>query len=376
MSSKESEVERKVLGEVLGEEKELVSNLVQRLDTRAVPKLERYSEESGISLTCYLKRFEEYYRDSYKGGEYLMVGELEQQLTGRALEGLRSVKQVGDTYERTKKRLLGWYEEEKGARKQRSRRSFQNMQLKPGESIFSYSNRLQAQFRIAYPNKNSENSSSLIDKFRQTVPKSFRSIVNNQILSLKLKNKKMGYSRLQKCARIYDLDHDHTEEEKVEREREVVINLGTNLATERSQQHRSFNKTNPSPPAVRANWGNPPRGYNNQPYRFRNNLPYQPRQPLSESFIPNNSALDLSRTCMFCKRFGHAAEHCRTRLGLCYNCGKKGHIVRDCWMVKGARYRSESPNPMRGVQRELQGRSRTVDGRQMRKENLNSLPPS
>ena len=37
--------------------------LARKLDNRTVPKLEKFSEESGLELVQYIERFEEYYRE-------------------------------------------------------------------------------------------------------------------------------------------------------------------------------------------------------------------------------------------------------------------------------------------------------------------------
>ena len=87
--------------------------LARKLDNRTVPKLEKYQEESGLELAQYIARFEEYYQDNYKGQKYHWIGELEDRLTGQALIGLRTIRQVDDTYEMTKNKLLQWYEEKK-----------------------------------------------------------------------------------------------------------------------------------------------------------------------------------------------------------------------------------------------------------------------
>ena len=152
------------------DEDKTIRKLVKRLDNRNLPKLGNYDENSGLHLEDYLKRFENYCREMYRGSSDLWIGELEDRLTGRALEGLLTVKQDDEGYKRTKERLLKWYEEERELRVAKARKKFQN-------AIFLYSNRLLSLFKVAYPSKQADKSTNLIYKFQQTVPKAFKNLL-------------------------------------------------------------------------------------------------------------------------------------------------------------------------------------------------------
>ena len=127
----------------------ILRTLVKKLDNRQLPKLEKFNEESTVRLEEYLTRFENYCKQNYKGGEYLWIGELEEMLTGRALEGFRTIRQNDEDYRTTRRKLLEWYEEERELRTARARKRFHNAIIQADESILLYSNRLLSLFKIA-----------------------------------------------------------------------------------------------------------------------------------------------------------------------------------------------------------------------------------
>ena len=99
--------------------------LVSFFDNRIVPELEDF-EESGLQLGDYLKVFERYCKDNYRGGRYLWVKQLEKHLTGKSLEGFRMVRQAGDSYEEVREKFMGWYSGEKEIRKKEAKEKFKN----------------------------------------------------------------------------------------------------------------------------------------------------------------------------------------------------------------------------------------------------------
>ena len=143
----------------------IIERLLYKLDNRKVPELEPFDENAGIDLEEHIERFEEYYRDSYKGGKHLRLKALEKQLTGRTLEGLRSVKQNDEEYETVKRKLIEWYEGEEDTRKELARRKFEKAAMKSQESTLRYSNRLLQLFKFAHPNKKFDKSQLLINKW-------------------------------------------------------------------------------------------------------------------------------------------------------------------------------------------------------------------
>ena len=144
--------------------------MAERMDTRKVPKLEAFDEESGMSLRDYLEEFEEYCMDNIKGDSRYWIRELEGQFSGELLEAFKHFRQCKDTYHKLKRKILEWYENMEEFRKKDHKRKFENAKMKKEETLFLYSMRLQRLFELAYPKKNPEKSDSLREKFLKTVP--------------------------------------------------------------------------------------------------------------------------------------------------------------------------------------------------------------
>ena len=89
------------------------------------------------------------------------------------------------------------------------------MQRKPVESMLLYSNRLLTLFKLAFPKKSYKASDTLITKFRQTIPRDFKSIIDNQVYSYKLRDELITWEIIKKCARIYDAEKEHIRRMKI-----------------------------------------------------------------------------------------------------------------------------------------------------------------
>lgn len=85
------------------------SGFLKKLDTRQIPRLEPFSEETGQDLEKYLSRFENYCKENFRGQNYLWLGELERNLKGKTLEGFKLSRNYDDTYKEAKAKLLAWY---------------------------------------------------------------------------------------------------------------------------------------------------------------------------------------------------------------------------------------------------------------------------
>ena len=209
---------------------QLLVRAFSRLDGRKVPAQEKFDEKSGQDLKRYLKKFESYCESNYKGDRSLWIGELERHLSGKVLEALRAVRDVDDSYERVKDKLLEWYNNMKDLRKKKNRSRYEQAQFIPGESLYLYSSRLEKLYRVAHPNHNVKTSKSIQEKLQASIPKSARILLSSQIMSYKLNNKKVTWKVIQQCARYYDLEREkeHGEERKKghESEEEVTISVG------------------------------------------------------------------------------------------------------------------------------------------------------
>jgi hypothetical protein len=320
-----------------------LARVLERMDYRTVPELEKYSDNSGQDLIKYLDEFEDYCRQTFKGKTYLWIGELERHLTGRTAEAFKALRQFNDEYVVVKGKLVVWYKDETEVRKARSRQKFEQVTPKSGESIYIYSSRLENLYKTAYPRHDIQFSNTLLYKFKSTISKSVRDIINSQIMSAKLDDKKMTWATAQKCARVYDAEISmQKEESKDDEDKEIVINLSNEHTRKQSQpynqninvdkrHHNNNDQDNKYPVNYYQNSNNqntirpyqfPPR-YINPAEQQRSQYQQRPRF----NTPPPHS---MSHRCQVCNRFGHSIEDCRTRLRSCFVCGDRNHFVRDC----------------------------------------------
>ena len=175
---------------------DILRKLLERIDNRRIPDIEKYDHKNGESLKEYLKKFEKYCDDNIKGDISFWIPELEKHLSGRILQTFSAVKDCRDDYKSLKKKLIKWDEQTKKTRKAKARKGFETMKYDDKEDLFVYSNRLQQQFKLAFPKKKTEKSRVLQEKFISTVPKSFRKIINAQIMNTKMNNQKVLWSSM------------------------------------------------------------------------------------------------------------------------------------------------------------------------------------
>lgn len=179
-----------------------IVKMMSRLDMRRTPELRNYEEEKGESLKSYLQEFEDYCNNNIRGKRRLWKGELEKHLTGRTLESFRALHTPLDNYDDIRRKMLNWYNDEKKMMQTRARKKLDKMKPNKGEPMYIYSNRLETQFKLAYPKKSIEKSQAAIYKLRKTVPKSLGESIGAKIMADKLKERRTEWRKIQKMARI------------------------------------------------------------------------------------------------------------------------------------------------------------------------------
>ena len=168
--------------------------------------MESYDEQAGQDLVVYLKKFESYCKDNYRGGKSFWLSELETRLNGHTLETFKAMKDASDDYDEMKSKLVDWFTEEKINRKVKARKSFRNIRLKRGESLIVYASRVQSLFKQAYPNKDTMYSGTLINKLRDTIPKIAQTKLDPQIVQHKMINTRMSWTKVLKCLRMCEVE--------------------------------------------------------------------------------------------------------------------------------------------------------------------------
>ena len=313
--------------------KDLVEAMA-KLDTRKQPKLMKFNENKGKSLKQYLEKFENYCQRNIKGSKYFWIEELEQYLTGSALQGFNTFKDQEDSYKKFKRRLLNWYKENKKNRKEQMKINFKMSKWEKDESLYLYSTKLKHLFKLAYPTAETKRNKKLINKLIESVPEKMIPAIKNFIFTKELKGKKVKFVEIQQCIKIQDRLYEDNHSERAAPMTDVVIQTGKVVESEENNEPKNdsnndecnyYNKNN-----ANKYFSDRPRTYNNRNYNGNNNQAdanYNYRRPTQEQHETNNY-------CERCNKYGHEIANCRWALGLCFKCGSNSHRIRDCPQIE------------------------------------------
>lgn len=303
---------------------------IQKLDSRGVPRIKQYEENTGDNLLDFLKRFEHYCENNFRCDKDLWLGELERHLTGKTLQVFQAVRGDRDSYDEAVIKFKEYYMSQEESRTRKDKARFRNARQQEDESLFLYSSRLEKLYRTSRGNssQNYQNSSTLCEKFTSSLRRSSKKAISSHIMNLKLNGKQVTWDTLKQCARLYDQEKEDSEEveDKDLKDEEIVIAVG------QRNDHDSASWTNRA-----------------QVNRYNGRTYYGRKSGVISRFAqagnPNHSEVDkpsqqVFRTsenmhrklvsCDYCSRLGHEAFNCRYRLGSCFVCGATEHFVRDC----------------------------------------------
>jgi uncharacterized protein YlaI len=348
-------------------------SVLEKLDTRKVPDIEKFSEESGMSLRKYLQKFEDYCTQNFKGSRDSWIGELERHLQDRALKAFRSLHDVSDTYDCIKEKICDWLNDLRDVRKEEYKALFKKARPDITESMYLYSTRLEQLYKRAYPKRNTTTSRELREKFVTSIPKRFRMIVQSQIMSYQIKEEPVQWKMLQKCARHFDIEQERKRNrDESSSECEMAVNLcGGKRMKDATMQHDSTGYSQPGnvhgirklSTLERTGRTVPEHQHAQRPERARWYAQVNP--PVSAG---NNEA------CAFCGRMGHTSNECRSRLKQCFVCGSANHFIRDCPNRHEYRNRPVQtrflPQPASRVSQTTNRRNSFATGRDRRPLNL------
>lgn len=291
---------------------ELLTSIVRKLDHRSVPHMEDFDETEGMDLERYLDQFEEHCKENYRGRRYFWLTELGRKLSGRTLECYRSIRRVEEDYEAVKDKLLEWYDEEKEIRKAKAVKDFEQARMKSGESVHMFANRLKSLFKMAFPRKNFETSKKLINRFGAAVPKPMKRIIENQLFNMKIADESLTWKKIEKCARVFDLEKG--EECRIKSDEEEVVEVNFTEAARREERKEYKNWKNGKEAGKAVMYRDRQRSYD-----YEGNNQERSRPPAN-----------FNGTCNHCGRYGHMVKDCRVKHQQCFSCGKPGHFIRDC----------------------------------------------
>ena len=117
----------------------------------------------------YLKKFEEYCKENYRGSKDFWLNVLEDKLEGRLLKNFQTLRDPNDNYRKTINDFTDWYQNSALLRKEKYRKKFLNAKPKPDESIYLFSMRLSNLFKTAYPRSDPDHSKTLVKQFKSVM---------------------------------------------------------------------------------------------------------------------------------------------------------------------------------------------------------------
>ena len=95
----------------------------------------------------------------------MWIAELERHLTGKLLDGFQSLRDYNDSYKVMKSKLIKWYKDSKEMRRDKANKKFENGKIKPKESLFLFSTRLEHLFKTTFPTHRIQESKTITSKF-------------------------------------------------------------------------------------------------------------------------------------------------------------------------------------------------------------------
>ena len=262
---------------------------LSRLDVRRAPRPGKFEMTSGRPFGFFLKEFEEYCENSFRGCSSSWSSELESFLSGTILKAYQALHIPGEPYDNIKSKLMDWCQEHRSTVSDKIRKLFEKSKINPGESLRLYAARLERDFIIAYPSKGVQMSQAFQKRFMETVPKSFQKHVFSVKSFLKMQGLKL------ELASAYDAENggvDSTVELESEHPEVWVSASPASFVSNRSSNTETTGK--------------------------------------GQSESKRQTQVFDSRTCHFCGRKGHVKSTCWRFNNKCLACGSDEHKVSTC----------------------------------------------
>ena len=319
-------------------ENSMLKKIADKLDNRKIPNQEKFDENSGESLKEYMLKFESYCKANIKGSKRFWISELGEHLDKETLKAFKAIRGVNDEYSEVKKKLLEWYTDMKDIRKKRYRDQFNKIRQEKDESLYMLSSRLEKYYRLAYPKHEIEKSDLLAEKYMDTVPRKFKKQLSSQMLSSKMRNKKIVWSEIQRFARYKDAEMWKEKRQPSDEEKEIIINIEHTEEDERRSRTERRERKLSTLQYQQQDRDGP--SYNNQQkdFQYREKPSYQKKYN-NESYSNYQSYPRKFQSfrppalmrCAYCNRIGHKIDTCYAKLRKCFICGKEGHFMMDCY---------------------------------------------
>ena len=300
--------------------------VLTRLDNRKVPKPDQYDPTSGQSFTEFLNQFEEYCKGSFRGSSKLWVGELGHFLTGDLRAAYDALKVSGDSYQTVKKKLLQWRKDSLCVRTSDSKAKFSKVKPQAHESMRLYAARVEKAYRLAYPHRKIENSSTLREKYLDTIPKAFkRQLSTFRNMNLTMHHKDVEWADILKLASCYDADNAY--EQEVDPVFCLASAYPSSKKTDAVTQYQSSFSNNVQPIRQYAS-SRLPHEHRSRSAVRKIDSPQQRDGNITQA--RSASAGRFNKLCHYCKRRGHIKNTCWRLNNKCLACGSAEHRIKDC----------------------------------------------
>lgn len=262
----------------------------------------RFVMDGGQSLKSYLRQFEKYFRQTYKGDEYEKSLQLSRFLTGELLDAFTALGGYTAKYFKViKPQLLRYYKNKRLDSRESWRSKLAEATMRKGETTEVFGLRLSSLANRAFPDDRAERERQLRRSFLKGIPGS----LSTQILNTERINKSITGKKRLRFGAMTELAQDLATDLKQDR-RVIWTASGEPATTERPPPERGFVMLGPpSPPATRK----------------QINQPGKPK--------PAVGARKEGSPCGHCHKNNHTKDECWRYHGRCLVCGGD-HQMRRC----------------------------------------------
>ena len=301
-----------------------------KLDTRKTPALRKFDLSKGKSLEEYLGKFEEYCKNTVKGGKDYWIEELENYLTGSILDTYKILRNQEDKYKKFKKRLLEWYDDNRKVIKQQLKENFKSSWYSnEGISLYLYSTQLQNLFSLAYPKADPTYNKKLIRKLIEGIPQKVKTNISTYIFNKEMAGEKVKYSDIQQCIKIQEKSENMFERRNEEKEDAVVKEILVQPILKVSENQYNDGRQINQPNRDRFN------RFDKEGKYFNSNRQQSEDQNRRGGGVrrynrPSQKGRNEEEYCEYCRNRGHSEESCRWKWNLCLTCGDPNHKCEKC----------------------------------------------
>ena len=323
---------------------------LNRLDARSSPKPEVFNANAGVPMTVFFEQFESYCESKFRCGMNGWIHELGSHLTDESLDVYEALRGPTDTYIDIKTKLLKWFEDSKEVRKSQRITTFKSCSIKQGESLFIFGSRLEKLFRSAFPKKDVEKSTTLLNKYLESVPHDFKQQIQTSVALAQVEDTVLPWSKVLRLANIRDNTMLLEMNEQIESKPPVCFNIRSN---DFPNKYRGCDESTQVDFLLPSNYVSPK--FNRSKVSFSDLRPPSSHTGIAfakgsskgtsqSSIRPCYQNASATSHCTFCNKSGHIFSTCRRRLKLCLLCGSAKHLCKDCPKNKNDREPMKSLN--------------------------------